>query len=74
MKHFNIFIIIRIYTIYFIDEEIDKSSFLKLTEDMIKSLIPKIGTQAKFLSNLNELKSHGDINIPYEFNQVKLIE
>ncbi|CAI6359930.1 unnamed protein product [Macrosiphum euphorbiae] len=36
---------------------------------MIKSLIPKIGTQAKFLSNLNELKSHGDINIPYEFNQ-----
>lgn len=42
---------------------------------MIKSLIPKIGKQAKFLSNLNELKSHGDINnIPDEFNQVKLIE
>ncbi|KAL4142032.1 hypothetical protein QTP88_004564 [Uroleucon formosanum] len=52
------------------DEEIDKSSFFKLTENMIKSLIPKIGKQAKFLSNLNELKSHGDINnIPDEFNQ-----
>lgn len=59
---------------YFIDEEIDKSSFLKLTENMIKSLIPKIGAQAKFVSNFNELKSHGDIKIPNEFNQVKLIE
>lgn len=44
---------------------------------MIKSLIPKIGIQAKFLSNLNELKKHEDIymnNIPDEFNKVKLIE
>lgn len=73
---FNIFIIINIYT-HFIDEEIDKSSFFKLTENMIKSLIPKIGTQAKFLSNLNELKNHGDTNINHitdEFNKVKLIQ
>jgi len=43
---------------------------------MIKSLIPKIGTKATFLLNLNELKNHDDTNInniTYQFNKVKLI-
>jgi len=40
-----------------LEEEIDKSALLTLTEDMLKELIPKIGLRSKFYSKLLELKS-----------------
>lgn len=45
----------------YIEEEIDKTSLLHLTEDMVKELIPKIGIRSKFYNNLKNLKEKNAI-------------
>ena len=39
----------------FVENEIDGDSFLALTDDMIKTLIPPIGPRAKFLAKHKKL-------------------
>lgn len=51
---------------YVIEEEIDKSSLLDLTEDMVKELVPKIGQRSKFMSELKKLKVlNNNEKVPY---------
>jgi hypothetical protein len=40
----------------FSDEEIDQEAFLALTPALIEPIFPKIGTRAKFLKHLTQLK------------------
>uniref|UniRef100_A0A2S2R4Y8 SAM domain-containing protein n=1 Tax=Sipha flava TaxID=143950 RepID=A0A2S2R4Y8_9HEMI len=42
----------------FKEQEIDKNSLIRLTESMIKELIPKIGVRSKFTNQLNILKQN----------------
>lgn len=41
-----------------LEEEIDKTAFLTLTEEMLKELVPKIGLRSKFYSKLLTLKEN----------------
>jgi len=60
-----------LYWCYVVEEEIDKSSLLDLTEDMVKELVPKIGQRSKFMSELKKLKIlNNNEKVPYIFNNI----
>lgn len=60
-----------LYWCYVVEEEIDKSSLLDLTEDMVKELVPKVGQRSKFMSELKKLKIlNSNEKVPYIFNNI----
>lgn len=60
-----------LYWCYVVEEEIDKSSLLDLTEDMVKELVPKVGQRSKFMSELIKLKIlNTNEKVPYIFNNI----
>jgi len=49
--------------VFFIEEEIDKITFLALTESMLKELVPKLKLRAILYSKIVELKEQCTVHI-----------
>jgi hypothetical protein len=47
----------------FLEEEINKTVLMILTELMLKDLIPKIGRRAKFINELEKLKILSSVSV-----------
>jgi hypothetical protein len=65
------------YYYMFLEEEINKTVLMILTDIMLKNLIPKIGQTAKFINELEKLKiilSSVSVNLLYLFNLISIIK
>lgn len=60
-----------LYWCYVVEEKIDKSSLLDLTEDMVKELVPKVGQKSKLMNELKKLIIlNTNEKVPYIFNNI----
>jgi hypothetical protein len=41
---------------FILEEEVDEEAFLALDENLVKDLVPKVGSRSKFLGKLRNLK------------------